>query len=558
MSKENVKISELPLGTDNLNGNEVIEISSPQPEGSEHPYKSKKLTLSRLGNWIGSVLNFDSLQTNAKNIIGAINELNSDGGFWNSVPDGPGAHNSFFRGADLGDPANIDWNTIAQDKFHNMFIGDFWKTYDQETDQWITWRIAAFDYFRGIGYKGNAAPHITVIPDEVIISGPTQIFTSTGIGAMNGYIWSDMRGYKSISETHLSNEGYILDMGNGKKVYAIDLEHDSVIGSPITIEDDVNYSTYWCVHYGNKLIYGVPQADPIIPTFNKVTVMYSYMNDSDTQITEETFTNSDVQTAYGETGMFDSNGYIILSHQALPYIVNDRSSIRTVNPSLIEILVDGQQIKPQNYALGLNGYQLTDVSFKSAQTIKVTYKYGNNYGGLNQTKRIIERAFGLNSHIMQTYRTIGGGSFILSGSRPIGTFRGWVHISDVELPTEQQITGNRTIGVEDNFTFNTENSINNEEINSECTQLPLFALRPDLRCCGKGYWLRDRCHATPLSRDPYVVSELNAFNTLYLGVNATGEVTAQSGTGGLSSFGVRPIFNLAYTQNPFIPPMVSN
>jgi len=549
MSKENVKISELPLGTDNLNGNEVIEISSPQPEGSEHPYKSKKLTLSRLGNWIGSVLNFDSLQTNAKNIIGAINELNSDGGFWNSVPDGPGAHNSFFRGADLGDPANIDWNTIAQDKFHNMFIGDFWKTYDQETDQWITWRIAAFDYFRGVGYEGNAAPHITVIPDEVIVPGPTQIFTSTGIGAMSGYTWSDMRGYKSVSETHSNSDGYLFDVGNGTKIFAIDLDHYPVNGFLIVDNNVISYSSNtWHINYGNKLVYGFPRTSPITPTFNEIILMYAYMNDSDIQTVEETFSSSDVQTSYGE---FDSS-YVVLSHQALLPTYNADTGGNRV-PSIVEILVDGQQIL--YWQLGLNGYQLASTSFKNAQTIKVTYKYGNNYGGLNQAKRIIERAFGLNSHIMQTSRIFSAGKWI-----HLGQFGYRYCTSDVEIPTEQQITGNRTIGVEDNFTIQTSNTVSdgNFEPNGECSQLPLFTLRPDLRCCGKGYWLRDRCHATPLSQDPYVISELNAFNTLFLGVNATGEVTAQSGTGGLSSFGIRPIFNLAYTQNPFIPPMVSN
>ena len=136
-------------------------------------------------------------------------------------------------------------------------------------------------------------------------------------------------------------------------------------------------------------------------------------------------------------------------------------------------------------------------------------------------------------------------------------------VSDIEIPTEEQITGNRTIGAEDNWTYYQYNNYTlhdgrNQEIDAECTQLPLFALRPDMRCNRTGYWLRNRCFATPLITQPPIQSELDAFNTQFLGMNATGEVTAESGTGGLSSFGIRPIFNLAYTQNPLIPPVVSS
>ena len=229
--------------------------------------------------------------------------------------------------------------------------------------------------------------------------------------------------------------------------------------------------------------------------------------------------------------------------------------------------MDGQPTK--NFGYGLNGFQVGSYAgssasdaFINAQTIKITYKYGNNYGALNQAKRIVERAFGLNSHIMQTYDVIASKGNIM--------FDNWnntlsvnfaydYNFSDIEIPTEQHITGNRTIGVEDNWTSFTYSQVGNvnQEKNGSSSQLPLFALRPDLRCNGTGYWLRDRCYATPLSQ-PVVKAEIDAFDTLFLGVNATGEVTAESGSGGQSSFGIRPIFNLAYQQNPLVPPVISN
>lgn len=564
MALDNIKISDLPAAESiEANGDDYIEVSAAQPVESEVPYLSRKLSLSRLGNWIGSTLNFNTLQTTAKTVVGAINELNSSSGgsFWDSVPDGPGAHNSFFRGANLGDPANIDWNTIAQDKFHNMFIGDYWRVYDQTTQQWITWRIAAFDYYRGVGTKGNAAPHITIIPDETIVPGPTQIFTSPGFGAVGGYMASSAKGFKVTTETHLSSEGYLDNSGSTDpryQVYVIDLEHSLqtseyyfVVDGVLTVPNSING---WHLS-GGKIQYQHAQNPPVTPSFSEITVVYRYCNDSDVQICEETFTNADVKNTYGDQDMFNNGGYVTLSHQLL---TRERSSI-------LEVLVDGQPTT--HFYYGLNGFQVGSSSnstasdaFVNAQTIKITYKYGNEYGALNQAKRIVERAFGLNNHIMQTYDVIASRGSVNTTNNTISiNFNYDYNFSDIEIPTEQHITGSRTIGVEDNwtsFSYNQVGNVNTEK-NGSSSQLPLFALRPDLRCNGTGYWLRDRCYATPLSQ-PVIQAELDAFNTLFLGVNATGEVTAESGSGGQSSFGIRPIFNLACQQNPLVPPVISN
>ena len=161
---------------------------------------------------------------------------------------------------------------------------------------------------------------------------------------------------------------------------------------------------------------------------------------------------------------------------------------------------------------------------------------------------------------MQTYDVIASRGVVSTVNNTISINFGYEYnFSDIEIPTEQHITGNRTIGVEDNWTsfvYSQVGNVNTEK-NGSSSQLPLFALRPDLRCNGTGYWLRDRCYATPLSQ-PAPKAELDAFDTLFLGINATGEVTAESGSGGQSSFGIRPVFNLACQQNPLVPPVIPN
>ena len=72
MSPQNIKISELPsVQQIGANGDELIEVSSPQESG----YLSKKLSLPRLGNWVNFNLEYrEQLQTEDKTIIGAMNK----------------------------------------------------------------------------------------------------------------------------------------------------------------------------------------------------------------------------------------------------------------------------------------------------------------------------------------------------------------------------------------------------------------------------------------------------------------------------------------------------
>ena len=529
MALAKVKISDLPTTEEiSISGQENMEISTPAPTGSKYPYVSRKLSFSRFGNWLGNIFNFNQLETDAKTLVGAINEVNDSGGggdFWSTIPNNAGAHNSIYRGKNLGSPANINWDTIERGEFEDMFIGDYWEVYDEPTDQTIIWRIAAFDYYINIGMPINTAHHITVIPDETIVDAPTVIFSSKGGGALGGYIHSDIKGYKTIEETHTPNELYF----NNDNWY-IDLSHWG--GELNWVMSDNTFDTNWIFipdrnHGSAKLRTKNDSSSSTPPQFTTLTVSYKYLDDSDLTTITETFTNADVKTSGSGSSYTDSNGYIILNHKPVFGIT--------------QFLVDGVEKYPDT---SLNGYLVTTSNLKNINEISITYSYNLNYGGINEASRIIERAFGLNEHIMQTNKS-------LTGYGIFGYFEYDYIVSDVDLPTEQQIMGNRTIGVEDNWNGHGYHSKYNREMNMESTQLPLFALNPSLRGIRNGYWLRDRCYATPLS-DPPTSEELHAFDTHYLCVNGTGEVTAGSGSGLEDNpIGIRPIFNLARTQIPY-------
>lgn len=541
MALTKVKISDLPAAEEiTISGQENMEISAPTPEGSEYPYVSRRLTFSRFGNWLGNIFNFNQLETNAKTLVGAINEVNDSGGggsFWDTIPNNAGAHNAIYRGKNLGNPANINWNTIDSGEFEDMFIGDYWEIYDEPTDQTITWRIAAFDYYRGIGAQHNFAHHITVIPDQNIIhsSANIKIFENKGEGALTGYMYSNIKGHK-VDKKSFTPSDFTYNSTNHRWEASVGQHNIMTYAIYSNIDGNIVKRVPNDFSFSNGILSKYDSTGSNPPQFTTAILAYSYKNDTDVQTITETFTNADVLTS-GWSSQYNTRGYIKLGH--MPISENQ--------DSILEVLVDGVSVR---FGYGLRGYYITSNTsgsyMKDAQTIQVTYKYGNNYGGINQASRIVERAFGLSSHIMQTGKMLTSGNY-----NRLGYFEYTYTISDIDLPSEQQIMGNRTIGVEDNWTDydDSSNYKTNNEQTGESSQLPLFALNPSLRCNREGYWLKDRCYATPLS-DPFVQAELDAFDTHYLCVNPTGEVTAGSGSGlDNNPMGIRPVFNLAKTQS---------
>lgn len=112
---------------------------------------------------------------------------------------GAGAHNSIYRGKNLGTSVTAaQWAAIADGSFTDLYIGDYW------TIGGVNYRIAAVDYYLNSGDTSCTTHHAVIVPDTCLYNAQMHNTTSGQYepGAANttdgGYVGSDM--YKSNLE----------------------------------------------------------------------------------------------------------------------------------------------------------------------------------------------------------------------------------------------------------------------------------------------------------------------------------------------------------------------
>lgn len=516
----NVKISDLPASS-GISSSDLIEIS--EPSSGSNPYESKSATLGDLGTWVGNTENFSQLATTAKTLVGAINEIAAQGGdFYDLIPDGDGPHNSFFRGRDLGNIANINWATIQQGKFHDMFVGDYWTYHDTPTNQDIIFRIAGFDVGYDIGSPQTLTRHIAIIPDTTIVPGPVAMNDGTsGSNARGSYIKSGMRGYKTAKETFIPSDFTLVDSS-----YQTSLAHKSAFECYFAIDGVLSSVSHNI--YNGKLSFGYGEP---LPSGSEFTIHYKYLDDSNIQTITETF---------------DYDDYVEISGNTRYYFLQYGRN----NPVKVSASIDGVDYPDHtNCYVSSDRLQVNTRDLVDPHTITFTYTYQQvDYGGIANARAIIERAFGHNHILEHGWAT----SYEYDGNN--GGRYGSVnfYLTDIEIPTEQQINGNRTIGIQNNFGNSdpyASGSRENNETDSDNVQLPLFALCPNLKCNRQAYWLRNRALSTPVSNPP-IKAEFDNFQTGFIGMTAQGVVEFAGLDGAaISNLGVRPVFYIAHTRN---------
>lgn len=100
------------------------------------------------------------------------------------VYSGAGAHNSIYRGKNLGSSVTAEqYAAIASGTFDDLYIGDYW------TIGGVTYRIAAFDYYLQTGDTPCTDHHATIVPDAPLY-GAQANSTDTTTG---GYVGSALR-----------------------------------------------------------------------------------------------------------------------------------------------------------------------------------------------------------------------------------------------------------------------------------------------------------------------------------------------------------------------------
>lgn len=234
MAQETKRISELEEST-NIYNSDLMEITSPA-SAIYFNYISQHSSIEKISNWLCSIFNFSTqLQTKIKTIIGAINEIfNKD-----KEPAGAGFHNSIYRGKWLGEyPTEKQLEAIENGTFKDLFIGDYWSG-----NSGINYRIAAFDYYYGIGEKPCDKHHIVIVPDQTLSE------TKSYNNGRGGYALSFFKGYKwqyFYTTTTKENETTFYSTTGIKTsficcVYIVDpTVHDGVIYWDITEEPTGN------------------------------------------------------------------------------------------------------------------------------------------------------------------------------------------------------------------------------------------------------------------------------------------------------------------------------
>ena len=96
---------------------------------------------------------------------------------------GAGAHNSIYRGKNLGTSVTAaQWEAIADGSFTDLYIGDYWVI------DGVNWRIAAFDYYYKTGDASCTTHHVVIVPETSLY---THAMNDTDITA-GGYTGSKM------------------------------------------------------------------------------------------------------------------------------------------------------------------------------------------------------------------------------------------------------------------------------------------------------------------------------------------------------------------------------
>lgn len=96
---------------------------------------------------------------------------------------GAGAHNSVYRGKNLGTSVTAaQWAAIADGSFTDLYIGDYWVI------DGVNWRIAAFDYYYKTGDVSCTTHHVVIVPDTYLYP---HVMNDTNI-TTGGYIGSKM------------------------------------------------------------------------------------------------------------------------------------------------------------------------------------------------------------------------------------------------------------------------------------------------------------------------------------------------------------------------------
>lgn len=162
----------------------------------------------------GSASNGAAAAANAKTAAetAATNAENAAAPVLAILSSGAGAHNSIYRGKNLGSSVTAEqYAAIAAGTFDDLYIGDYWTIGD------VTYRIAAFDYYLKTGDVECTDHHAVIVPDDKLYNQAFNGSNSTagayagsemyssGLDQAKAKIGADFNGHVLSKRIYLSN-----------------------------------------------------------------------------------------------------------------------------------------------------------------------------------------------------------------------------------------------------------------------------------------------------------------------------------------------------------------
>lgn len=164
-------INTLPVKSSPTAGDKMLMIGSAEEYQIDYDQLASAI-LDKL-----STKQYSSLDTTAKTVLGALDELNGNMPIFSNA----GSHNGIFRGKNLGTSVTQEqWAAIKNGTFDDLYIGDFWVIGG------VNWRIAAFDYYLNCGDTSFTSHHAVIVPDSSLYTrnmNDTNITTGAYIGS---------------------------------------------------------------------------------------------------------------------------------------------------------------------------------------------------------------------------------------------------------------------------------------------------------------------------------------------------------------------------------------
>lgn len=166
----------------------------------------------------------------------------------NVIADGAGAHNSIYRGKNLGTSVTAEqYKAISDGTFAGLYVGDYWVI------SGVTYRIAGFDYYlhNGDTDTDTTKHHAVIVPDEN--TGSAQMNTTNV--TTGGYVGSAM--YKAnlnAAKTKIKAafSGHVLS----HRVYLTNAVSNGAPSGGAWFDSEVELMT-------ERMVYGCPVHSPM-------------------------------------------------------------------------------------------------------------------------------------------------------------------------------------------------------------------------------------------------------------------------------------------------------